>query len=323
MNTDGIGDGNKHPCAACENFANLTPACQKRPAACTILPSVMLRTLVALKPHTLRVWEHRHGLCICKRKESQHRYYDNEDLKYILRIAYLYHHGYRISQIAALSSSEISQLAAQKFDHDEYEVLVNQLLESGMDYNQLSFETTLDNAKKSMGIEKSIERVIYPFFDRIGLLWITGHIMPAQEHFCSHLVQKLIVSATEELPAVYKGKHRVLLFTPEKEMHDLSILFAQYSFKKKGIRTVMLGKNCSLDMLQYCCNHQPVTHLYFHFVTNFTNYDTMTYIGNLSAQFPRLQIIASGSALKDVHPLPANMQLLRSVKDLIAFELPA
>ena len=68
-----------------------------------------VENLSGIKAHTLRIWEQRYGLCICKRKESQHRYYDNEDLKYVLRIAYLYHHGYRISRIAELNAVQIKE----------------------------------------------------------------------------------------------------------------------------------------------------------------------------------------------------------------------
>ena len=66
-----------------------------------------IERLSGIKAHTLRIWEQRHGLRLCKRKESHHRYYDNEDLKVILRIAYLYHNGYKVSKIARLSSEEI------------------------------------------------------------------------------------------------------------------------------------------------------------------------------------------------------------------------
>src|ERR1700712_364607 len=121
-----------------------------------------VENLSGIKAHTLRMWELRYGLNVCKRKESKHRYYDNEDLKYILRIAYLYHNGYRISRIAALSPDEITLQALKTFNNDEYEVLVNQLMDSGLEYNQLQFEKSLRHSMKTMGLEKSIERVIYP-----------------------------------------------------------------------------------------------------------------------------------------------------------------
>src|ERR1700712_3002086 len=95
-----------------------------------------IENLSGIKAHTLRMWEQRYGLCVCKRKESLHRYYDGEDLKHILRIAYLYHNGYRISRIVQLSADEILRLSSKKTGQDEYALMVNQLVEAGLDYNQ-------------------------------------------------------------------------------------------------------------------------------------------------------------------------------------------
>ena len=279
--------------------------------------------LSGIKAHTLRMWEQRYGLCLCKRKESRHRYYDNDDLKHILRIAWLYRNGHRISLIAAFSPEEINHLATQTFNNDEYEVLVNQLMEAGLSYNQVQFETALRNSIQSMGLEKSVERVIYPFFDKIGLLWMTNQLIPAQEHFCSFLIQKLIIAAIDALPRVANSKAFFLLFTPTGEMHELPLLFAQYLLKRQGITSVMLGRNCSMDLVQYSCAHLPVTHLYFHFITNLTHCGAEKYIGNLSTQFPGLQIVASGGALKDVEHPPANVHVIRSLQEMIDFRLPA
>ncbi len=280
-----------------------------------------VENLSGIKAHTLRMWEQRYGLCVCKRKESQHRYFDNEDLKYILRIAYLYHNGYRISRIAALSATEVNQLATQQFGNDEYDMLVHQLIECGLDYNEAGFEKTLRHLLQSMGLEACLEKVVYPFLAKIGLLWMTNHVLPAQEHFCSHLIEKMIISATNQLPAPRQdSQHRVLLFTPKGEMHHLPLLFVQYIIKKKGIKANLLGKNSTTEMVQYCCQHQRVTHLYFHFVTNFTNTDTKAYIGQLSAQFPSLQILASGSALHDITELPANVRILFSPHEVVSLK---
>ena len=283
-----------------------------------------VENLTGIKAHTLRMWEQRYGICVCKRKESQHRYYDNEDLKNILRIAHLYHNGYRISRIAALSEDEINRQASQTFNNDEYDVLVYQLVEAGLEYNQSKFEKSLRHSMKIMGLEKAMERVIHPFFEKIGLLWLTNHALPAQEHFCSYLIQKLIVTAVNSLPAPDKNNdQQVLLFTPKGEMHELPLLFAQYILKKKGIKTIMLGKNCPTETVEYCCQHQPVTHLYFCLITNFTNCETSVYINQLSARFASLQIIATGGALRDMKSTPGNVHILRSLQEVMDLTLPA
>ena len=44
-----------------------------------------IENLCDIKAHTLRIWEQRYELFTPKRKESQHRIYDNDDLKELLK----------------------------------------------------------------------------------------------------------------------------------------------------------------------------------------------------------------------------------------------
>src|SRR6478672_1605934 len=104
-----------------------------------------IERLSGIKAHTLRIWEQRHGLCFCKRKESQHRFYDNEDLKQILRIAYLYHNGYKVSRIASLSPEEIKKLANTSMGDNVEDLVINQMIEASIDYDQPKFENILNN----------------------------------------------------------------------------------------------------------------------------------------------------------------------------------
>ena len=70
-----------------------------------------IENLCGIKAHTLRIWEQRYNkLFVPKRKQSQHRIYDNDDLKELLRISFLYHNGHKISRIAELNPEQIQQL---------------------------------------------------------------------------------------------------------------------------------------------------------------------------------------------------------------------
>ena len=81
-----------------------------------------------------------------------------------------------------------------------------------------------------------------------------------------------------------------------------------------------MGKNIDTDILRYYCDHQPVSHLYFHLITNFTNCHADLYISKLSKLFADKQIIASGPALKDVENIPGNVQVLYSLAEVMALD---
>ncbi len=274
--------------------------------------------LSGIKAHTLRIWEQRHNICLCKRRESLHRYYDNEDLKQILRISYLYHHGYKISKIAVLSKEEIRQLATVPSDENSYDIYITQMIEAGIDYDQPRFETIIRNALLQMGFEKAVLNVFYPFMQKIGLLWLTDHVIPAVEHFSSNLIRKKILVSIEGLEQPFRTKDTVvLIFSPPGEMHEMPLLVSQYFIKLNGISTVYLGTDISMAELEYVCKNIFVSHLHFHLITNFTGKEPAEYIDGLQTIMPGKKILASGPALQEVHARSADIKILRSLREVI------
>ena len=175
-----------------------------------------IENLTGIKAHTLRIWEQRYQLLNPKRRESKHRFYDNDDLKYILRIAYLYNNGYKISQIASFSEEEITKMALElRPNDDNSEIFINQLTEAAIDLDQTRFDKILHTLVLHAGFEKSIIKVLFPLLKRIGLLWLTGNVIPAQEHFASALIVKKMLVAIDGLEKPANNcERKVLLFHP-------------------------------------------------------------------------------------------------------------
>ena len=65
-----------------------------------------LEKFTGIKAHTIRIWEQRYQLLTPKRTETNIRYYDEEQLKYLLNVTLLVENGFRISQICAMSDDE-------------------------------------------------------------------------------------------------------------------------------------------------------------------------------------------------------------------------
>src|ERR1700750_1867721 len=150
-----------------------------------------IENLTGIKAHTLRIWEQRHGIMAGDRESGQHRSYSNDDLKHLLKIATLYHNGYKISKIAALSDEEISKLAIDTLViKNPFDLYVTQMLEAAVDFEESRFEQVMNSCIVHYGFEKAVFQVLFPFLNKIGLLWSTGHIVPAMEHFGSSLIRK-------------------------------------------------------------------------------------------------------------------------------------
>ncbi len=279
-----------------------------------------LENLTGIKAHTLRVWEQRYGIVVPQRKASNHRYYNNEDLKGVLRIAYLYHHGHKISKIAALSEEEIKQLAIQNDKQHPTEVLVNRLIEASIDFNEDMFETALSMAFQQFGFEKTIVQIIYPYLEKMGLFWMTDNIIPAQEHFSSNIIRHKIIAASDKImKPTATSNMTVVLFSPTGEYHEIPLLIANYLFKKAGHKTVYFGCNVPLSTVESYVEQHQVTHIYTHLITLFTDKDINHFLQSLSKSFQELSIVISGPAAQQTTAPPKNVTVLSSFEQTIAF----
>ncbi len=279
-----------------------------------------IENLCGIKAHTLRIWEQRYTLVAVKRKKSQHRFYDNDDLKEFLRISFLYHNGFKISKIAALGAEEIQRIvknfSAKEENHASF---VHQLIEAGMDFDTEKFEKIINYLVLKIGFEKCIIEVLYPFLLRIGFLWVTNNIIPAQEHFTSNIIREKIIIAIAGLQPEPANKTIIVVFAPFGEQHEIPLLTANYFFRKNNIRTVYFGVNVKAESLVEYLNVKPATHLYAHLTTSFSNERLMDYLFILNNHFPEMKIIVSGPGSKFIEKNIENLLTLASLDDMIEF----
>jgi MerR family transcriptional regulator, light-induced transcriptional regulator len=278
-----------------------------------------IENLTGIKAHTWRIWEQRYPLFHAKRKESAHRIYDNEDLKQLLRIAFLYHNGWKISKIAQLNAQAIlEEVKRTEPGESSYKVYVLQLLEAAVDFNEMAFNGLLEELIEKIGFEKCVIDVCYPYLQRIGLLWITNRVIPAQEHFSSYIIQNKIIAETEKLNNPPQ-KPELLLFSPQGEFHELPLLFLNYLLRKNGWGVVYLGSNAKLDVLQQFTGNPNLGYLFLHQITNFSHYDADDYFEVLTKTFPGKKVVATGTIVQEVQRTFTNLSLLKSDKEIIDF----
>jgi DNA-binding transcriptional MerR regulator len=279
-----------------------------------------IENMCGVKAHTLRIWEQRYNLFTPKRKKSLHRTYDCNDLKELLRIAFLYHNGYKISKIAELTPEQISQEVARlKATCCNFETFVQQLTEASVVLDKEKFEEITDDLVKRIGLEKCILYVFYPFLQRIGLLWMTNHVIPAQEHFSSHIIQKKIIAGIDKLPPVQDKTHNVVIFAPPGELHEIPLLVVNYLLRKQGVFTTYFGTGVATETLLYYNQLHPVTHFYTHLVTILDNPGLNDFVCSLTKSFPDHPVTVSGPACNCVRQKPGNFRQLCSLEEVIGF----
>jgi len=281
-----------------------------------------IENLTGIKAHTLRIWEQRYGILQPKRTPTNIRYYDALDLKTALRISLLNQYGYKISRIHRMSDEEMNNLIGKINDSEfRLQLLVNELLEATLAIDIEHFEELVDLYLKKFGIEQTIEQLVFNFLEKIGIMWMTDRIFPAQEHLISNVIYRKMALAIEHLPRQNAlSTPSFLLFLPEGEIHDIGLMYINYLLKKQKRRTIYLGPNSPFDDVKLVHDTKKPDYMYVHLTAVGSEFDCAKYLHKLSDTFPATTILVSGGMLKlnRVSPKP-NLKFLHTLDEARKF----
>lgn len=201
-----------------------------------------LEVLSGIKAHTLRIWEQRYKLVEPKRTDTNIRFYTDEQLKLVLNVSLLNNMGYKISKIAKLTPLEIAQ-EVLNIDHKDLkeDLLINQLVEGMVSLNKELILKILHKSDDFDSLTDFFLKVVFPFLGRVGMLWTSNSINPGQEHFASNIIKRFLIDRIEALEEPQSDAAMFLLFLPEGDWHEMSLLVAEYILKKNGKRVLYLG----------------------------------------------------------------------------------
>jgi DNA-binding transcriptional MerR regulator len=255
-----------------------------------------LEQLSGIKAHTLRIWEQRYNIITPKRTETNIRIYDDQDLKLVLNIALLKEHEYKISEIAKLSAERLSKevITVSEKKHT-YPDQIHALTIAMIDLDEAQFEKIMATNILKFGFEDMMINIIYPFLSRIGILWITGSIGPAQEHFISNLIrQKLIVAIDGQVLRPNAHAKKFVLYLPEGELHELSLLFANYVLRARHNKVIYLGQTLPFDELVFVCESQKPDYIFTAITSHPAQDETQGYVSKLEKRFPDIRVLLAG-----------------------------
>jgi DNA-binding transcriptional MerR regulator len=254
-----------------------------------------LENLSGIKAHTLRIWEQRYNFLKPARTSTMIRYYSNDELKKILNIALLNRSGIKVSHIDKMDEEEIREkILSLSQAEEQQERIVNEMIRHMIDLDMEAMERVLDNYILARGIEKAIMQIVFPYLERIGILWQTGHINPAQEHLVSNIIRQKLIVGIEAVHITYKVEKSVLLFLPEGEHHELGLLFMYYLLKSRGINVIYLGTNIPMKDLEYVVQIKQPHYLYCHLTTVADSFNFEKFLSGMSRRFAAVPTVVSG-----------------------------
>lgn len=275
-----------------------------------------IENLTGIKAHTIRIWEQRYGILHPKRTDTNIRYYDAADLKSALRIALLNTYGYKISRIQRMSAEDIDMLIQRIHDKAFHlQALVNQMLELTLAMETERLENLINAYLKEHGAEDTVEQLIFGFLNKLGAMWLGNRLFPAQEHLVSNIIYRKLAVIIEQQQPERQSVASVLLFLPEGEIHEISLMYVQYLLRKQGLQPIYLGANTPLSEVQIVYKAKRPEYLYLHITSVSGEFDGNRYIQKMAATFPDSTIFISGPMLHGrKYQAPANVRLLHDLE---------
>jgi DNA-binding transcriptional MerR regulator len=277
-----------------------------------------LEKLSGIKAHTIRIWEKRYNIIAPARTATNIRNYCDTELRKLLNISLLNRYGIKISKLAKLSDNEINEKIRQLIQsYSDTESMIKNLTITMIELDQSKVEKILSRAIMQSGFEETIIKILYPFLIKIGVMWQTGIINPAQEHFVTNLFRKKLMVAIDALITTNNPNSKTFfLFLPEGEYHEIGLLFFYYLVKKRGHQVIYLGQSVPFNDLIETKKLKSPNYLVTAVVYHIDEKDIAKYARTLADKFTEQIIYLSGNQTSNiVDKLPDNIKIISSPGD--------
>lgn len=280
-----------------------------------------IENLSGVKAHTIRIWEQRYNFLKPQRTGTNIRYYTNEELKTILNIALLNKYGFKISHIDKMDQSEINQkLISLSNNYAQQDWIINQLVSLMVDFEIELFEELLDQQIHAQGVEKIINELIFPFLEKIGILWVTNNINPAQEHLVTNIIRQKILVGIENSVSQFKSEKVALLFLPEGEFHELGLLYVYFLLKNRGVKVLYLGADVPVVDIEFIVKAKKPDYLYTHLTSLSPNFNIEKFLNNFHSKINNVPVLFSGPfTVNYKKDIPPNFHFKRSLSEVKEF----
>lgn len=280
-----------------------------------------MENLSGVKAHTIRIWEKRYSIIQPKRTDTNIRYYTDEDLRHLLNVCLLYKKGMRISSIAKLSNDEIKEKIIEISGVSlDFKNKLDALMLFILELDSYNFSNVLNQNIKQIGLERTMEEVIYPLMEKINLAWITGTFQGVHESFVTQIIKSKIQSEIEKLEESVNDSPTYIIYLNEGEKQELSLLYLHFLLKKNHCKVINLGNDIPMvDLITAIKTVAPEV-VFSIFNQEVQSNSFQNYVNQVCKN------LASGKlALTGYQPMtqnivwPENTVLLKDLKETIEF----
>jgi MerR family transcriptional regulator, light-induced transcriptional regulator len=208
-----------------------------------------------LTPHVLRAWERRYGAVSPGRTEGGQRLYSDADVARLRLLKRATEGGRAIGVVASLSTEEVARLVGEdaravdgvagpevagRPGAGDVERALRSCLVAADGLEGGTLRAELMRAAVRLGVWDFVSGVVHPLLVRVGELWATGSLRPAQEHVVSAAVRQVLDWLLADMGAAGGGP-LLVLGTVDGELHEFGAMLAGVVATDAGWRVLYLG----------------------------------------------------------------------------------
>ncbi|MFO0583283.1 MAG: MerR family transcriptional regulator [Anaeromyxobacter sp.] len=200
--------------------------------------------LTGISVDTLRAWERRYGVVEPERDERG-RLYSEADVERLKLLRSAVQAGHAIGRVAGLPVAEVRALLARGVERVEppaaaAPVDLSALQKAVESFDGAAFRRELSRLAAVLPARAFAREVALPFMHLVGEAWHEGKLTIAQEHMVSAELRSLL-GALARLHPIPESAPRLVLATPEGDLHELGTLAAALVASAAGLGAVYLG----------------------------------------------------------------------------------
>ena len=109
-----------------------------------------------------------------------------------------------------------------------------------------------------------------------------------------------------------------MLFLPEGELHEISLLFANYIIRARYNRVVYLGQSLPFNELVFAYNVHRPDYIFTAFTSTPANHEVQPFVNRMARAFPDAHLLFTGYQVvgQDID-MPENGTVINQIDDLI------
>lgn len=202
-----------------------------------------------LTPDLLRAWEQRYEAVEPGRSPGGQRRYSDTDVERLRLLRLVTDAGRRIGDVVGLDDEALREMAREdrsartgpdRTAPDRAEALLSECLRALVEFDASGLQAALARATIVLTPTRLVTGVVGPFMRRVGDLWQTGDIDPANEHMATVLVRGVLIDVLRALPPDTPVR-RLVLATPTGERHEIGALLGAAVAAAAGWAVTYLG----------------------------------------------------------------------------------